>query len=540
MTISRRAMLTAGGVGALGYLGLTSPLGNFLESKSVSDLSPRDFPRPFRRPFTPLPLLAPVSREIGADGVPVEHYRVSARFGTARILDRFLTPVIGYNGLVPGPTISVESGTRVVLRVRNRLTGGGGHVGHESHGFALSTHLHGHASLPEYDGYAGDITMPGYYKDYVYENQQSSRTFWFHDHASHITSQNVYRGLAAQFHVHDAVERALLPQGEFDVPLTVSDVMFFDNGVLSYDDKASSGLWGDIVLVNGTPWPVMDVKRRIYRFRMLNASISRSYRPYLSTGDPVHMVATDGGLMPQSRAVTTWRHSTGERYEFLIDFSKYPPGKVIRLFNASNENNVDFDHTRNIMAFRVTDEPVDTSDPTWGTIPQTLASSYVMDLTEAMSTRTRRMELKKSDLTNVFNINETTWRDVVASGYQFALADPQLGAVETWDLETNSGGWFHPLHIHLVDFKIVSRNGQAPFDYELGPKDVAYVGAGERVRVLARFNRRGRYMMHCHNLPHEDNDMMSQFAVGLQDGAPDDHDPIHAAPPQLDDDPSDL
>ena len=53
---------------------------------------------------------------------------------------------------------------------------------------------------------------------------------------------------------------------------------------------------------------------------------------------------------------------------------------------------------------------------------------------------------------------------------------------------------------------------------EVGPKDVVYIGEGETVRLLCTFasesHRTGRYMVHCHNLPHEDHDMMQQFAVG--------------------------
>ena len=112
------------------------------------------------------------------------------------------------------------------------------------------------------------------------------------------------------------------------------------------------------------------------------------------------------------------------------------------------------------------------------------------------------------------------------------LADPKLGATEIWELENAGGGWFHPLHIHLVDFKILDRDGRPPFDYELGPKDVAYLGEGETVRVLVKFGpHRGRYMVHCHNLVHEDHDMMAQFAVGMKPGARDPNDPIGGAPP---------
>ena len=97
--------------------------------------------------------------------------------------------------------------------------------------------------------------------------------------------------------------------------------------------------------------------------------------------------------------------------------------------------------------------------------------------------------------------------------YQFSLANPNRGDVEIWELENKSGGWFHPVHIHLIDFKILDRNGKPPFAYERGPKDVVYVGEGETVRVIMQFEGRGKYMMHCHNLVHEDHDMMVQFEV---------------------------
>jgi spore coat protein A len=314
--------------------------------------------------------------------------------------------------------------------------------------------------------------------------------------------------------------------------------MLAANGGLAYDDRSHSGLWGDIILVNGRPWPVMKVQRRVYRFRVLNASISRSIRPTLSTGDPMYMVATDGGLMPTSRAVTSWRHGGAERYEVLIDFSKYPAGKRIELRNLSNSNNIDYDFTSKIMAFDVTDEPVDTSDPTWRTIPGALADSPAMSLTatQAVATRTLRVERTNS----LWTLNGTTWDDVVASGYRKVLANPKLDDVEIWQIENKSGGWFHPLHIHLVDFQILSRNGKAPFDHERGPKDVVYVGENETVRLLMRFeHQRGRYMVHCHNLPHEDHDMMGQFSVGLSATEVDVNDPITADPCVADDEPAD-
>jgi FtsP/CotA-like multicopper oxidase with cupredoxin domain len=158
-----------------------------------------------------------------------------------------------------------------------------------------------------------------------------------------------------------------------------------------------------------------------------------------------------------------------------------------------------------------------------------------MALTTGQSVKTRRIRVKRDDVTNVWNLNGESWADVIDSGYKKVLADPGLNHVEIWELENGSGGWFHPIHIHLVDFKILSRSGGAGrvYPHELGPKDVVYVGEGETVKVLMKFGpHRGRYMVHCHNLPHEDHDMMHQFSVGMKesDFDEDPNDPIWADP----------
>jgi FtsP/CotA-like multicopper oxidase with cupredoxin domain len=535
MELSRREVLQIGGLSALAVAGLTVPLTGNVFAKSASQLDDRLMPRPYRTDFVVPPVLRPV--ESGVDDIGrYSKYIVNQVGGSARFLERVGdTAVWGYGGRVAGPTIHAEAGGRVIMRMRNRLPETHPMFGHP---FTTSTHLHGNASLPEYDGYASDLTRPRFTKTYQWPNSfQPARTLWYHDHASHVTAEHVYSGFAGQFHVHDDTERALLPQRPYDVPLILSDVMFAADGSLGFNDRDHSGVWGDVVLVNGRPWPVMKVQRRVYRFRILNASVSRSYRPVLDPEVPFHFVATDGGMMPVSQAVTEFRMSPAERYEVLIDFRQFAAGQRVELQNRSNENNRDFDHTDKIMAFDVTDEPFDKSDPTWERIPTTLASSAAMSLRRDQSMRRRHMRLKKSDVTNIWSINERTWADVVASNFTEVFANPGLNDVETWTIENSSGGWFHPIHIHLVDFQILSRNGRAPFAYELGPKDTVYVGEGETVEVLMRFGpHRGKYMIHCHNLSHEDHDMMIQYSVGLREGEVDEHDPINKDPAAWDTD----
>ena len=533
MNLSRRTTLKLSGLAALGAAGLSLPLGRTVNAGTPSLLSGKNTPKPFQNAFKRLDVLTPYKREVDAEG-PVDYYDVTQKQSFASILPGGLqTPIMGYEGLVPARRVDVEQGTRIVMTMRNQLPATNPWLGTP---IKTSTHLHGSASLPQYDGYASDITGPLQKKYYHYPNFQPARTLWYHDHGVHYTAQNAYSGLASQYHLHDPRERSLLPQGEFDVALTMSDMMFQADGRQLYDDRTHSGLWGDVILVNGVPWPVMKVKRRVYRFRLLNASISRSYRPTLKPAAPVYMVATDGGLMPTSQAVDSWRHGPAERYEFLVDFSKFKAGTRVELQNLSNSNNRDFDNTNKIMAFDVVDDPFTTSDPAALVIPTTLfPENEVMTVQETKKMKTRNIRVQKSDATGEWQLNEQTWNDVVASGYQAVLADPALGDTEVWTIENKSGGWFHPVHIHLIDFKILDRNGKAPFAYEKGPKDVVYVGEGEKVRVIMKFGpHEGRYMVHCHNLPHEDHDMMHQFRVGPRRET-DPNDPIWADPASDDD-----
>jgi FtsP/CotA-like multicopper oxidase with cupredoxin domain len=531
MDSSRRDLLKIGGLGVLGAAGAAAlPWGATLGASSASSLDESRMPVPFRSRFVRPPVLRPARSVRDKDGVWTDHFALTMRRGTTELVPGVVTPVFGYNGIAPGPTIKVRRGRRAVVRFRNHLPALHPTLGHE---FTTSVHLHGSASLPQYDGYASDVTPPGFYKDYHYPNFQHARTLWYHDHGVHHTAQNAYSGLYAQYQMHDQAESELLPQGEFDVPLTVVDVMFAANGKLAYDDNTHSGLWGDVITVNGRVWPVMQVKRRVYRFRVLNASISRSYRFALDNGDPVTMVATDGGLMPRSQEVGQWRHGNAERYEILVDFRKYRPGQRVVLQNLSNENNRDYDNTDKVMAFDVTDEPFSKRDGSWNRIPDLLVNSEVMRLREADATRVRHLRVQRT--LDTWSINGKTWEDVISSQFEALLATPRLNATEVWEIENRSGGWFHPVHIHLVDFRILSRNGRAPFEWERGPKDVVYVGENETVRVIMKFeHHRGRYMVHCHNLAHEDHDMMGQFAVGWRPGQPDPNHPVLAAPCKVD------
>jgi spore coat protein A, manganese oxidase len=451
---------------------------------------------PFQLPLPIPPVLKPVRSDSTTD-----YYELTQKVGETQILPGYRTKIFGYNGTYPGPTIKARLGRQSVVRQINQLPAGNDAV----------VHLHGMASLPQYDGYAEDSIPPGYYKDYVYPNTRAA-SLWYHDHALHKTAEHVYAGLAGLYMVQDDYELSLpLPKGAYDVSLLISDHIFAQNGSLVFDDQGHKGIMGDVISVNGAAWPRMEVANRKYRFRVLNGSIARSYRLALSTGDDFVMIGTDAGLRDAPVSVKNFRIAPAERYEFVLDFSKYPIGTKIVLRNLGLPNNDNFDQTNVVMRFDVVRQETDDSS-----IPTRLRPIEFMKASQAIRNRDFRFERSNG----LWQINGKTWDKNRID------ANPGLGDVEIWRLYNNGGGWFHPIHLHLADFQILDRNGKPPFAYERGWKDVFYVGENETVRVIGKFApHAGKYMMHCHNSSHEDHDMMTQFEVGQ--GGPD---PVTTAP----------
>jgi spore coat protein A, manganese oxidase len=98
------------------------------------------------------------------------------------------------------------------------------------------------------------------------------------------------------------------------------------------------------------------------------------------------------------------------------------------------------------MAFDVTDAPFSRRDGTWNRIPDLLVNSHVMGLKQADAIRSRRDVLHRTG--GQWVINDHTWQDVIDSDFQLLSADPNPCDIETWDIETKGGGWFHPAHLH--------------------------------------------------------------------------------------------
>jgi spore coat protein A len=497
MRMTRRQLLHVGMAGAASLV-----LGGCSVSFGEGDLigrlahSTAPLPEPFDVPLPVPPVLAPVRSEGGVDV-----YEIVQQERRAEILPGLTTPIWGYNGIFPGPTIEARRGQTVVVRQRNELP------------VPVSVHVHGGVTPPESDGYPTDLILPGETKEYVYPLQQRAATLWYHDHRMDFTGPQVYRGLAGFFIIDDDQEQALpLPAGEKAIPLLLADRAFREDGSFFYpsrdpslqgepgvDDEFRDGVLGDVILVNGAPWPFLEVSATRYRFRILNASNARRYAleldPPPREGSSFVQVGSDGGLLAGPVAHHRLPISPAERFDVVIDFAQYAVGDHVTLMNRFGDGS-----TAQVMQFRVVRQERDDS-----AIPAQLAQFEQLD--PAGAGETRRFRFHSGDVHG--------HRGWIIDGEPFRLetiaARPHLDAVEIWELRGNT---HHPIHLHLVHFQVLSRGGGSPAAHDVGWKDSVNLDAGEEVRVIARFSGyRGKYVFHCHNLEHEDMAMMANFEV---------------------------
>lgn len=472
------AGLTLPAIGA----GIASSFGAFARTARVAR---------FEQPLTIPTVLAPTSVDATTD-----YYDVVQMMMNQEILPGLKTVIWGYNGTFPGPTIKARTNRRVVVRQKNALPE------------PVSVHLHGGVQAPESDGYPTDLVPPGGIKEYVYPNLHPAATLFYHDHAMELTGPHIYKGLSGLYLIGDQVEDSLgLPTGDFDVPLMITDRTFNVDGSLAFLTNNPSNVFaevGDTILVNGVPWPRFEVAARRYRFRIVNASNSQSYGVALSSRQPLVQIATDGGLLDRPLSMDSIRLGPGERTEVVVDFGGLALGTTIDLTNTLGTGDQSA-----LVRFAVSRRADDDSR-----IPDLLAPTERLVETDAGVTRSFEFRRTPTAAFPPFRwtINGRTFDPATIS------ARVQRNAVEIWTFSNLAFGPIeemeHPVHVHLVNFLVLDRNGRPPAPYERGWKDTVVVRSTETVRVIAKFAPfTGKYILHCHNVAHEDHAMMANFEV---------------------------
>jgi FtsP/CotA-like multicopper oxidase with cupredoxin domain len=509
--------------------------------------------------------------------------------------------IYGFNGTFPGPMIYANYGQPALVRFENHLNENPSNLDRQDFGapdLGFLTHLHNGHTAPESDGnphYKPQAYQPGEWVDNLYLNwpaagddREKQSFFWFHDHRMDHTGANVYKGMAGIYPIYDPVNDSgdetkgyRLPgvlntrtgRVDYDIPLILYDCRLDDGntphkdwhngcgelhpewwGMSYFRHFPNHGFVGDLFTVNGTAYPVMNVDRRKYRFRFLDASISRIYELKLmsSTGGPKSAlslglvgdaldgqwripdgqqamqffeIAADGGLLTRPLLRDSFQLWPAKRREFIVDFTKYMDG--------SPTKKGDVVYLTDILSMSTGREPDEIADPTYkvpilkfviGDLPKTPDNSLIPTTMRQLPPLPDAVTLaglphRTFTLVRGSFGGELEWGIDNGSGAapfnpSVSFANPQRGKPEVWTIQNGGGGWVHPLHIHMEEHQVLFRNGIQQPDDPLCKEDVVALQPSEAVTFYRNFRTfTGPYVCHCHNLAHEDHAMMFGWTI---------------------------
>ena len=427
--------------------------------------------------------------------------QLAAKTVSDEMISGKLTSLLSYRDGLMGPTITVASGSNVNVLLNNNLLE------------TTNIHWHGLIVPAEMEGHPKDYASAGNALQYVLPINQRAGTYWYHPHVHGSTARQVFMGLAGMFIVSDQEEAALqLPSGQFDIPLIIQDKRF-DGPSLDYsptEDEIMTGYLGEQILVNGVYSPYVAVANTWYRLRLLNGSTARVYNLAMTNNIPLHVIGSDGGLLASAEHEMSIMLGPGERADVLVDFSSLSQGVEVFLISGKfSKYDQQGRQTFSILKFRV--EQNVTSD---FALPSVLSS--IQRINEASAIKTRTFDI--AALIGGEGHGGMARHAINSKTYSEERIDEKVeaGTTEIWEFDNSTGEEIHPMHIHGVQFQVLHRSGgrNALIATERGWKDTVLVMPGEHVRIIMTFpQHKGLFVLHCHNLEHEDDGMMLNYEI---------------------------
>jgi len=398
------------------------------------------------------------------------------------------TDVFAYNGRIPGPTLEVHEGDRVIIHFHNELPE------------PTTVHWHGLNLPADADGSPFYPVAPGGQFDYVFTiGPGTAGTYWYHPHPDGRAGYQVAKGLFGAIIIRAADDP--LPASIPEKLLILSDNRFRLDGSIDLPDPNSpqgqvdmeNGREGDVLFVNGQIMPTVPIRSgEVQRWRIINAAAARIFRLALP-GQPVLQVGTDGGLLERPKEVGEVLLANSERVELLVR-GDGPPGSRTTLQTLAYDRYVpqtrpeDWNRSRDLLSLSYSRQP----PLRRVALPGALRAIPALDTTQAIA---RRVVVLTQGLINgkAMDMDRVDFHG-------------RLGTTEIWEIE-NLVGMDHPFHLHGFHFQVLDRNG-VPEPYRSW-KDSINVPRHETVRIIVRFDGyAGKWMFHCHILDHEDQGMM--------------------------------
>lgn len=521
-------------------------------------------------------------------------YQLTARAGTHQFHSDYLPSYIwGFNGQYPGPTILNAYGVPSLVRFKNNLPATTSSFGtHDT-----TIHLHNGHTGSESDGFAADFFGPGLFKDNHYANayagidqfgpsaplgvkgdpREAMHTWWYHDHLMAETANNNYLGMNGVYLVYDHKDPPWefgtpgsnrLPSlyGVTDFPLLLGQKRFCPTNPTTgrtelFQVIGSAAPSTDKFTINGKIQPKLAVRRRKYRFRLINSGVVLPFDVSLigPTGaqKPMTVVAIDGNFLrvpADVSATSTPNHlevHVSSRADVIIDFSQFAVGDKVYL--KENTMNPQFVSTPTppdpapglpigtvLMRFDVIGNATIPDTPP---IPSILTDLPPIPAAGSSAPFEWGFRFIPGRPGGAFRISHSSIPEDNASHVATDLPFDQFnpahvvlkGSTEEWVIrnDTMAGNWLHPVHIHLEEGRILERTvcnvpsatGCAPANRTVVPltpwedsgnsrRDVYPVPGQHRLRIRLAFRDFvGRYLIHCHNMNHEDAFMMLRWDV---------------------------
>jgi FtsP/CotA-like multicopper oxidase with cupredoxin domain len=402
------------------------------------------------------------------------------------------TEAFAFNGSVPGPTIDVHEGDRVIVHFRNDLPE------------PTTIHWHGLHIPADMDGSPLAPIAPGARYDYVFTIKRGTAgTYWYHPHPDMRSGYQIAKGLFGAFIVRAADDPLKSVPEKL---LILSDNRFRADGTVDFAEPRSSegmrdevnGREGDLLFVNGQLAPSLRIRSgQLQRWRVINVAASRVFRLALDNHRLLH-VGSDGGLFERPVEVGQIDLANSERVELLVRGTGAPGERA--LLRA-------MPYDRYVPQTRPADwqTPRDLLTLAYSPAPRVRATAVPTTLR-----RIAPLDTLKATATHVIVLSQGLINGRMMDMHRVD-EHASLGATEIWQVE-NLVGMDHPFHLHGFQFQVIDRAGvPEPFP---SWKDVVNVRKHEIVRIIVRYDDfPGLWMYHCHILDHEDHGMMGVLEV---------------------------
>ena len=424
-------------------------------------------------------LVPPMIKGEVKNGVRV--FNLEAGKGKWEFLEGKETETYGYNGAILGPVLSLNSGEKTKINIKNNLTE------------ETTVHWHGAIVSQNVDGVHNADILPNKIKSVEFTLNQPSSTLWFHPHPMHKTAGQVYKGLAGLIFLEDKDSKNLdIPKtyGFNDFPLVIQDKKLSEDGQLQYSTthmEKIHGKSGGYLMINGVISPYLNIPQGMTRLRIVNGSNATNFDIDLN-GKEFYQIASDGGFLNSPIKLEKLTLVPGERAEIVVDSKNFKDKEYLYINNTR------------ALEFRKTEEK------SLSNIPKELVKvPEIKDNIDKLNVR--NFVLKTTSKSNTINNEEY---DMEKMNF-----DVKKGEKEIWSI-TNSNGMMdmpHPFHVHGAQFRVLERDGKKPPLNEQGFKDTINIRAGENVKILIEYKTDGITVYHCHILEHEEMGMMGQFYI---------------------------